>query len=106
MVSRRVCPCLTCTIYMLARYRFKMEYEREEDGSYSGSILGFDVVANAPSVDKLMVKLAEDLTEYAQEYEADFELYSRTPNRAPHFPFILRILIQPDLDHVVDLIDA
>ena len=91
---------------LLEPYRFTMEYEQEDDGSYSGSLLGFDIAANAKSQEELKVRLAQDLIEYAHEYEEEFVLYSLTPNRRSHFPYIYRVLIQPDIANVVSLIDA
>ena len=91
---------------LLEPYRFTMEYEQEDDGSYSGSLLGFDIAANAKSQEELKVRLAQDLVEYAHEYEEEFVLYSLAPNRRSHFPYIYRVLIQPDIANVVGLIDA
>lgn len=91
---------------LLKAYRFQVEYEQEENGSYSGSLIGFDIVANAQSLHGLRVRLAEELVDYAHEYVEEFALYSRTPNRSPHFPYIFRVLIKPELEHVVALIDA
>ncbi len=91
---------------LLEPYRFTIEYEQEDDGSYSGSLRGFDIVANSKSQEGLKVRLAQELIEYAHEYEEEFVLYSIAPNRRSHFPYIYRVLIQPDIANVVGLIDA
>ena len=89
---------------LVEHVRFKMEYEQEEDGSYSGSIIGFDLVGNAPTVEELRQELAEQLMEYAQMYMEYFQLNYNAPNRRPHFPFVLKVLLEPDLKGVVSLI--
>ena len=91
---------------ILKPYRFTMEYELEDDGTYSGSLRDFDVVANAPSLDALRHALAQELLEYAVQYEADFPLYFRAPNRTSHFPYVYHVLIQHDLKSIARLIDA
>ena len=91
---------------ILRLYRFIMEYKQEDDGSYSGSLEGFDLVANALSITALRYQLAQELIKYAEQYEADFPLYFRTPNRTSHFPYVYHVLIQSNLENVAGLIDA
>ncbi len=91
---------------ILTGYRFNMTYEKEDDGSYSGSLDVFDVVANAPTLDELKVALAQEAVEYAREYMEEFQLYYNSRNRRYHAPYVLRVIIQPDINGVVRLIDA
>lgn len=91
---------------ILTGYRFEMTYEKEDDGSYSGSLDVFDVVANAPTLDELKVALAQEAVEYAREYMEEFRLYYNSRNRRYHAPYVLRVIIQPDINGVVRLIDA
>lgn len=91
---------------ILASFRFTMEYEQEEDGSYSGTLEQFDIAANAVDVDSLKKQLAHYLIVYAQEYMDEFHLYANSPNRKEHFPFLIHVLIQSDIHNVIKLIDA
>lgn len=92
---------------LLSGYRFSVEYEQEDDGSFSGSLREIsDIVANAASVDELKLALAEGLVEYAQEYEKDFLLYFNSPNRKDHFPYVYHVLMHEDVQEVAGLIDA
>jgi predicted RNase H-like HicB family nuclease len=91
---------------ILSTYRFSMEHEKEEDGTYSGSIEQIDVVENAETVDLLRQKLAEALVEYAQDYMDNFAMYYHSSNRRAHLPYILTVLAQPDVKGVERLIDA
>ncbi|MCG6197514.1 hypothetical protein H1215_10065, partial [Anoxybacillus sp. LAT_38] len=50
--------------------------------------------------------LAQELLEYAQEYYEDFATYYSAPNRRAHFPYVLKVLIQDDLQGIVHLLDA
>ncbi|KAB2952138.1 hypothetical protein F9B85_10015 [Heliorestis acidaminivorans] len=91
---------------ILAQHRFSIVFTKEADGTYSGSLKEIDLVANAENLESLKETLAEDLIEYADEYMENFELYSRSPNRKNHLPYILHVLTQSDLEHVKGLIDA
>lgn len=91
---------------VLTPYRFTLEYEKEVDGSLSGSLKEMDIVANAAGLDTLKTEIAKELIEYAQEYMDEFNKYYNAPNRNPHFPYIMRVLIQKDENAVRGLIDA
>lgn len=81
-------------------------YDREGDGSFSGSLDRIDLVANAPSLAELKRALAHDLVECAHEYMEDYALHAHAPNRREHLLYVLRVLIQPDDEGVAALIDA
>jgi uncharacterized protein YbcC (UPF0753/DUF2309 family) len=90
---------------ILSNYRFTMDYEQEEDGSYSGSLHQVDIVANAENLNSLKTELAKALVEYAHDYIDEFHLYYNSPNRKAHFPYLIHVLIQSDIDNIVKLID-
>jgi len=91
---------------VLTPYRFTLEYEEEADGSISGSLKELDILANAASLDALKTEIVRELISYAQEYMDEFALYYGALNRKPHFPYILRVIIQKDEDSVRGLLDA
>ncbi|MDX9871932.1 MAG: hypothetical protein RBT41_05910 [Clostridia bacterium] len=91
---------------LLAPYKLTLEYDQEEDGSFSGSFKEIDIVANAASLEALKTELTKDLIEYAQDYMNEFDLYYGAPNRKPHFPYIMRVLIQKNEAAVRGLLDA
>lgn len=91
---------------LLDGYRLKMEIYQEEDGTYTGALDVFDVVANAPTIEELKVELAKEAVEYANEYMEEFSLYFHSPNRKRHAPYVLNVLLQDDLEGVVGLLDA
>lgn len=94
------------TKILLSNYSFKAQYMKEDDGTVTATLDNFDLVVN--EVDELSAKnaLAKELIEYAQEYFNEFQLYSNSPNRQSHFPFVLTVLVQEDLNDVVNLISA
>ena len=91
---------------VLTHYRFTLEYEKEADGSFSGSLKELDLLANADSLEALKTEIIEELVEYAHEYMNEFEKYFNAPNRKHHFPYVMRVVIQKDKEVIRGLIDA
>jgi hypothetical protein len=91
---------------VLTPYRFTLEYEKEADGSFSGSLKELDLLANADSLEALKTEIIQELVEYAHEYMNEFEKYYNAPNRKPHFPYVMRVIIQKNKETIRSLIDA
>lgn len=90
---------------LLDGYTFAMEYEQEEDGSFSGSLLPFDdIVVHGKTLEEMIEDTAIQLFEYAEDYYKDFAKYHNAPNRRNHLPYILNILSQDDIEGVKQLI--
>jgi antitoxin YefM len=87
-------------------YTFKTLLEQEEDGTFSVDLADFDLFVNAESKETAFRKLAEDLNEYAEEYFENIQLYYNAPNRRAHFPFIMNVLLQDDVNGVMRLLNA
>ncbi|KJR98027.1 MAG: hypothetical protein VR68_12120 [Peptococcaceae bacterium BRH_c4a] len=85
---------------------FKARFVTEGDGSVTATLDNFDLVVNEKDETSAKKALAEELVEYANEYFKDFQLYYNSLNRQPHFPYVLKVLIQNDISGVVSLIDA
>ena len=64
----------------------------EEDGSVTLSMTDLDLVVNAENMQEAKQALIDDLTEYAEEYYQNFELYSRAPNRREHLSLVMKVL--------------
>lgn len=90
---------------VLHPYRFHMDVEADDNG-LGGTLREIDVVAYAVSIETLKQEFARELVDYATQYMDDFQLYYRAPNRKSHLPYVLHVLLQPDLDGVANLIDA
>lgn len=95
------------TSELLSNYTISIEYEHEEDGSFSGSLIPLDdIVIHGSTFEEMIDDAAEQLVEYARDYYEDFIMYYNSPNRRAHLPFILNILSQEDLDGVKKIIRA
>jgi hypothetical protein len=89
---------------LLSIYELTFEYEQDEDGRYAGSIEQIeDIVADGGSVDELRMELARQLLEYAIDYENNYSRYYNTPNRHKHAPYVLRVLLEDDLEAVASM---
>ncbi len=91
---------------LLNSFYFKIQYLKEDDGTVTATLDDFDLVVNEADELSARKALAQELIEYAQEYFCEFQLYFNSPNRRSHFPYILMVLIQEDLNGVIDLISA
>jgi predicted RNase H-like HicB family nuclease len=89
---------------LLSFCELSMEFE-EENGHYVGSLEQIDdIVGEGSTLDELRTNLAIQLVEYAQDYYADFKRYYSTPNRRTHFPYVILVNVQNNLEGVVKLI--
>ncbi len=91
---------------LLGDVKFNAELISEEDGSVTMVLDGFDLVVNAINKEQALVKMAEELVEYAQDYFEQFPLYFKSSNRKKHFPHIMRVALSEDISSVVRLINA
>jgi antitoxin YefM len=85
---------------------FKAKYMKEADGTITATLEGFDLVVNAKDKNAAKIELASELTEYAEEYLNEFQLYHNATNRKKHFPYVLRVKLAKDLNEVTELIHA
>jgi len=83
---------------------FKAINFEEDDGSITAVIEDFGIVANGEDINEAVEELAEYLIEYAEEYFENFDQYFRAPNRREHFPFVMNVLVQDNIQGVKDLI--
>ena len=91
---------------LLEHISFTMDYEQEADLSFSGSILELPLCENAGTVEKLKAVLAEAMVAYAETYLAEFKRCFNSPGLDKQLPHVLKIYVQPDLEAVIQLINA
>lgn len=91
---------------LLNDFSFKARYLKEDDGSVTATLDDFDLAVNEIDESSARKALAQELIEYANDYFKDFQLYFNSPNRQAHFPYMLTVLIQENLNEVIDLISA
>ena len=93
--------------FFLTAYELHFEYEQDQDGRYAGSIEEIDfIVADGASVEELRLELARQLVEYAEDYIADYPRYFNAPNTKVHAPYIVRVLLEDDIESVAGLLQG
>jgi len=91
---------------LLESYRFKANLIPEEDGSTTITLEDFDLVVNAPDHDLALLRMAEELVDYSQDYLDQFALYFKTTNRKKHFPYVMKVALADGIREVAGFIDA
>ena len=92
---------------LLSIYELTFEYEQDEDGRYAGSIEQIeDIVADGNTIGELRIELARQLVEYALDYENNYSRYYNTTNRRKHAPYVLRVLLEDDIESVTQMFHA
>ncbi len=91
---------------LLKPYQFSLKIEKEDDGTYTGFLKEIDLACNASTPSEVITQLAKDVHEYATEYMEEFDMYYHSPNRKPHFPYVLSVLMQPNAAAVEKMIHA
>ncbi|MCB8815314.1 hypothetical protein [Desulfosporosinus shakirovi] len=91
----------------LSIYELTIEFEQNEDGRYAGSIEQIPaIVADGETLEELRMELVYHLFEYAKDYYADFNRYFNSPNRHSHAYYILRVLLEDNLESVSGMLHA
>ena len=92
---------------LLSAYKLTIAYEQTEVGKFVGSIEQIeDIIAEGNSLEELRLELARHLIEYAHDYYEDFARYSNAPNRKEHVYYILRVLLEEDIENIVGMLNA
>ena len=70
------------------------------------SLNEIDLVENGKDEIEARFNLGNAILEYATEYYNEYELYSHSPNRKTHIPYIFRALILDDPEKIGELIEC
>lgn len=89
---------------ILNSYTFTAALYKEDDGSITASLDQIDLAVNGVDKNDALHKLASDLHEYAVDYYQEFDVWFSAKNRRPHFPYVMNVLSQPNLEEVRRLI--
>lgn len=77
---------------MLTDVKYEAQQFAEDDGSVTLSLNAIDLIVNAPDINAAKEAMIAEIIEYAEEYYANFELYSRAPNRKKHLVYVMKAL--------------
>jgi len=78
---------------VLEDFKLTPEVIEEDDGSITLALDSLELYANNSTVDLATNDLIEDLKIYAQDYMDRSQLFFHSPNRKPHFPYVLKTLL-------------
>ncbi len=74
-------------------YKYHVTLETEDDGSITGYVDDLKLVENAPTKEECIKQIAAAMKDYALDYYAEFNYWSKSPNRVGQLPYILKILV-------------
>lgn len=81
---------------ILSFVKYDISVFTEENGSITAVSDAMDLAENADSEEAALLALASSILDYAQDYYADFKLYSNAPNRKAHLPYVMKALLLDD----------
>ena len=90
---------------ILAAYSFHAEVFIEDDKSVTVSLDEIDLAVNDADEPSALLKMAEAILEYAEEYYSDFAYWSRG-SRKSHLPYVLKVLLLYDAAKIGGLIEC
>ena len=78
---------------LLKEYKFTASGCKEKDGSVSLALNEMDIVVNGATIEIARQRMGEAILEYAEEYYENYALYSHSPNRKSHEPYVMKALL-------------
>lgn len=78
---------------ILSVYKFTADKYIEADGTVTLSLNEIDLVENGQDEQEARIALGKAIMEYSTDYYNNYALYSHSPNRKGHVPYIFRALI-------------
>lgn len=91
---------------ILEAYQFTAKKFIEEDDSVTLSLNEIDLVENGKDEQEARLNLANAILEYSMEYYNEYEMYSHSPNRKKHIPYIFKALIIDNSEKIGEIIQC
>ena len=91
---------------ILEIYQFTANKYIEEDGSVTLSLNEIDLVENGKDEGEARLNLGKSILEYSIDYYNEYELYSHSPNRKKHVPYIFKALIIDNPEKIGDMLQC
>ncbi len=91
---------------LLEAYYFTAIKYMEDDGSVTVSLNEIDLVENGKDEQEARLNLGKAILEYSFDYYSEYEMYSRSPNRKKHIPYIFKALIIDDPKKIGDMLQC
>lgn len=77
----------------LSVYQFTADRFIEDDGSVTLSLREIDLAENGVDEAEARQKLGDSILAYATDYYDNYDLYTHTPNRKGHVPYVFKAII-------------
>ncbi len=90
---------------MISGYEFNPEAFFEPE-AVSIWLPELGLYGRGPTFEEAQEDLLAEIRDYVDEYLAETQLYLRAPNRAEHFPFIMRALVADAEDRLAAVVFA
>lgn len=91
---------------ILQVYEFTAVKYVEEDGSVTLSLNEMDIIENGKDEREARLNMGRAVLEYAMDYYDEYEMYSHSPNRKKHIPYIFKALIIDDSEKIGDMLQC
>lgn len=91
---------------ILEAYQFTAVRYRESDGSVTLSLNEIDLVENGKDEQEARLSLAKAILEYSLDYYNEYEVYSHSPNRKKHIPYIFKALIMDSPERIGEILQC
>lgn len=78
----------------------------EDDESVTLSLNEIDLIENGKNEEEARLVLGRAILEYSMNYYNDYVLYSHSPNRKGHIPYIFKTLIMDDPETIGESIQC
>ncbi len=91
---------------ILKAYHFTAERFLEEDGSVTLSLNEIDLIENGADEETARINMGNAILEYSMDYYNEYELFSHSPNRKSHIPYIFKALIIDNPKEIGELIEC
>ena len=75
---------------ILQIYQFTALKYIEDDGSVTLSLNEIDLIENGKDEQEVRLNMGKAIFEYALDYYNEYEMYSHSPNRKKHIPYIFK----------------
>ena len=91
---------------ILQIYQFTALKYIEDDGSVTLSLNEIDLIENGKDEQEVRLNMGKAIFEYALDYYNEYEMYSHSPNRKKHIPYIFKALIIDNPEQIRDMIQC
>ena len=91
---------------LLEAYYFTATKYVESDNSVTLSLNEIDLVENGKDDQEARLNMGRAILEYALDYYNEYEMYSHSPNRKKHIPYIFKALIIDNPERIGDMLQC